>query len=99
MPDYAAAVGKGVKGLAHRHPQGISRRRHGAGDRSAVAAGRGVAEGRRRQDRRDVSLPHTKYALPVLLYRRAGGGSSNLARYDGVRYGLREAGRDVTRHV
>jgi aspartyl-tRNA(Asn)/glutamyl-tRNA(Gln) amidotransferase subunit A len=43
----------------------------------------------------DVSLPHTKYALPAYYIVAPAEASSNLARYDGVRYGLRVPGRDV----
>ena len=43
----------------------------------------------------DISLPHTKYALPAYYIVAPAEASSNLARYDGVRYGLRVNGRDV----
>ncbi len=43
-----------------------------------------------------ISLPHTKYALPSYYIVAPAEASSNLARYDGVRYGLREQGKDVT---
>jgi len=44
----------------------------------------------------EVSLPHTRYALPAYYIVAPAECSSNLARYDGVRYGLRVPGKDLT---
>ena len=58
-----------------------------------------MAEGRGRE-LVEISLPHTKYALPAYYIIAPAEASSNLARYDGVRYGLRVRGReDARRHV
>ena len=43
----------------------------------------------------DVSLPHTKYGLPTYYIVAPAEASSNLARYDGVRFGLRTDGADL----
>ncbi len=44
----------------------------------------------------EVSLPHTKYALPAYYIVAPAEASSNLARYDGMRFGLRAPGSDLT---
>ena len=43
-----------------------------------------------------ISLPHTKYALPAYYIIAPAEASSNLARYDGMRYGLRVDSKDLT---
>jgi aspartyl-tRNA(Asn)/glutamyl-tRNA(Gln) amidotransferase subunit A len=94
VPDYEAAVGKSVKGLQI----GIPKEYRMDGMPAAIellwqrgqdwlrAAGAEIV---------DISLPHTKYALPAYYIVAPAEASSNLARYDGVRYGLRVPGDDV----
>jgi aspartyl-tRNA(Asn)/glutamyl-tRNA(Gln) amidotransferase subunit A len=95
VPDYEAAVGKSIKGMKIGIPKeyrvdgmaGEIDRLWERGGQWLAAAGAELVE---------VSLPHTKYALPAYYIVAPAEASSNLARYDGVRYGLRAEGRDVT---
>jgi aspartyl-tRNA(Asn)/glutamyl-tRNA(Gln) amidotransferase subunit A len=95
VPDYEAAVGRSVKGLRIGVPKeyrvdGMPAEIETLWTQGAAqlkAAGAEIVE---------VSLPHTKYALPAYYIVAPAEASSNLARYDGVRYGARVAGRDVT---
>jgi len=95
VPDYEAAVGKSVKGLRIGIPKEYRvdgmpaeiEQLWQKGRECLKAAGAEVV---------DISLPHTKYALPAYYIVSPAEASSNLARYDGVRYGLRVEGRDIT---
>ncbi len=95
VPDFAAAVERGVKGLTI----GVPREYRMEGMPAEIEAlwQQGLAwlkaEG---ATIRDISLPHTKYALPAYYIVAPAEASSNLARYDGVKYGLRVSGRDIT---
>jgi aspartyl-tRNA(Asn)/glutamyl-tRNA(Gln) amidotransferase subunit A len=95
VPDYEAAVGRSARGLTIGVPReyrmdGMSGEIEALWTRGAEwlrAAGARIV---------DVSLPHTRYALPAYYIVAPAEASSNLARYDGVRYGLREPGADIT---
>jgi aspartyl-tRNA(Asn)/glutamyl-tRNA(Gln) amidotransferase subunit A len=95
VPDYEAAVDRGVKGLVIGIPKEY--RVPGMGPEIEALWQQGVAWLRHAGAKIvEVSLPHTKYALPSYYIVAPAEASSNLARYDGVRYGLREKGSDVT---
>ncbi|KQT86652.1 Asp-tRNA(Asn)/Glu-tRNA(Gln) amidotransferase subunit GatA [Methylobacterium sp. Leaf466] len=94
VPDFEAAVSRGVKGLTIGIPkeyrvEGMPAEIQALWDQGADwlrAAGATI---------REISLPHTKLALPAYYIVAPAEASSNLARYDGVRYGLRVPGRDI----
>ncbi|MEQ1901254.1 MAG: Asp-tRNA(Asn)/Glu-tRNA(Gln) amidotransferase subunit GatA [Devosia sp.] len=95
VPDFAAAVERGVKGLTIGIPREY--RMDGMPWEIETLWQQGIAwlkaEG---ATVRDISLPHTKYALPAYYIVAPAEASSNLARYDGVKYGLRVTGKDIT---
>ncbi|MGE8130673.1 Asp-tRNA(Asn)/Glu-tRNA(Gln) amidotransferase subunit GatA [Methylobacterium sp. NPDC080182] len=94
VPDFEAAVSRGVKGLTIGIPKeyrvdGMPAEIQKLWDEGAAwlkAAGATI---------REISLPHTAYALPAYYIVAPAEASSNLARYDGVRYGLRVPGKDI----
>ncbi|MBV9078735.1 MAG: Asp-tRNA(Asn)/Glu-tRNA(Gln) amidotransferase subunit GatA [Methylobacteriaceae bacterium] len=95
VPDFEAAVARGVKGLTIGIPKEY--RLPGMPAEIETLWKRGQEMMRDAGARIvDVSLPHTKYALPAYYIVAPAEASSNLARYDGVRYGLRVPGRDIT---
>jgi aspartyl-tRNA(Asn)/glutamyl-tRNA(Gln) amidotransferase subunit A len=91
VPDYEAQLDGGVKGLRVGIPKEY--RIDGTPPEINVLWEQG-AEWLRAQgaDVIDVSLPHTKHALPAYYIVAPAEASSNLARYDGVRYGHRAEG-------
>ncbi|MDQ0441978.1 Asp-tRNA(Asn)/Glu-tRNA(Gln) amidotransferase subunit GatA [Methylobacterium persicinum] len=94
VPDFETSVGRGVKGLTIGIPKeyrvdGMPAEIQKLWDEGAAwlkAAGATIKE---------ISLPHTSYALPAYYIVAPAEASSNLARYDGVRYGLRVPGKDI----
>jgi aspartyl-tRNA(Asn)/glutamyl-tRNA(Gln) amidotransferase subunit A len=94
VPDYEAAVGKSVKGLRIGIPKEYRVDGMPAEIEELWQKGRDwlIAAG---AELVDISLPHTKYALPAYYIVCPAEASSNLARYDGVRYGLRVEGKDI----
>src|SRR3954454_4037432 len=94
VPDFEDAVSRGAKGLKIGIPKEYRldgmppevERLWQEGAAWLKDAGAEIVE---------VSLPHTKYALPAYYIVAPAEASSNLARYDSVRYGLRVPGRDV----
>jgi aspartyl-tRNA(Asn)/glutamyl-tRNA(Gln) amidotransferase subunit A len=94
VPDYAAALASDIKGLR----VGIPREYRVDNMPPEIdALWKRGAEWLRDSGAEivDISLPHTKYALPAYYIVAPAEASSNLARYDGVRYGLRVPGEDV----
>ena len=94
VPDYEAALARSVKGMKIGIPreyrvEGMSGEIEAlwrSGAEWLESAGAEIVE---------VSLPHTRYALPAYYIVAPAEASSNLARYDGVRYGLRAPARDI----
>ena len=94
VPDYEKALTNDVRGLKIGVPkeyrvEGMSEeieRLWQQGIAWLKAAGAEIV---------DISLPHTQYALPTYYIVAPAEASSNLARYDGVRYGLRVPGNSL----
>ena len=95
VPDFSAFVGKSVKGLKIGVPGDY--RIEGMPEEIARLWDQGIewlkAAG---CEIKSIRLPHTKYALPAYYIVAPAEASSNLARYDGMRFGLREAGSNLT---
>ena len=95
VPDYLSALERGVAGMRvgvpkEYFPGGLDPE-VGTAVRQALdrLAGLGASV-------EEISLPHTEYAIPVYYILAPAEASSNLARYDGARYGRRDPGaRDL----
>lgn len=95
VPDYRALIQGGVRGLKI----GLPEEYYGEGldpeIRAAVEAAQRVLQDQG-AELRPVSLPHTRYCLATYYLVAPAEASSNLARYDGVQYGLRMPADQLT---
>jgi aspartyl-tRNA(Asn)/glutamyl-tRNA(Gln) amidotransferase subunit A len=95
VPDYVAELDKPIKNLK----VGVAKEYFGAGLDSEVRAAVEKAIQKLAQlgcEVVPVSLPHTEYAIPAYYIVATAEASSNLARYDGVRYGFRANGSNLS---
>ncbi len=94
VPDFEAALARGVKGLKIGIPKEY--RPDGLNGEVAALWDQGM---RWLKDAGavpvEITLPHTRYALPTYYIVAPAEASSNLARYDGVRFGLRVEGKTL----
>lgn len=94
VPDFESFLGKDIKGLKiglpkEYRPEGLNEEVCAYWDKTAEALKARGAE------LVEISLPHTKYALATYYVLAPAEASSNLARYDGIRYGLRVEGENL----
>jgi aspartyl-tRNA(Asn)/glutamyl-tRNA(Gln) amidotransferase subunit A len=94
VPDFEAALTGDVRGLKVGIPAEYRMEGMPAEIEALWARGRDWLE-QAGAEIVDIGLPHTKYALPAYYIVAPAEASSNLARYDGVRYGLRVDGGDI----
>ncbi len=94
IPDFNCFIGKDIKGLKVGIPEEY---RSDNMNKEVSDYWDKAAEMLKSQGAEIVyiNLPHTKYALPTYYVIAPAEASSNLARYDGVRYGLRESGDNL----
>jgi aspartyl-tRNA(Asn)/glutamyl-tRNA(Gln) amidotransferase subunit A len=95
VPDFTAALGKEIKGIKI----GIPKEYFVDGMDKEVE--KAVRDSVRKLESLgaipvEISLPHTEYAIATYYLLATSEASSNLARYDGVKYGLRVEGKDLT---
>ncbi len=94
VPDFVAACSRPIKGLKIGVPKEY--RVEGTAPEILEVWDKGLAMLREAgAEPVEISLPHTRYALPTYYIVAPAECSSNLARYDGVRFGLRVPGKDL----
>jgi len=94
VPDYEASLGQSLKGMRIGIPNEY--RVDGMPEEIETLWQQGIAWLKDAgAEIVNISLPHTKYALPAYYIVAPAEASSNLARYDGVRYGLRVDGNNI----
>jgi aspartyl-tRNA(Asn)/glutamyl-tRNA(Gln) amidotransferase subunit A len=94
VPDYTTALDRGVEGMKLGVPAEYFAEGLDDEVRAAVEAGIEKLRAAGAEIRR-ISLPHTRYAIPTYYVIATAEASSNLARFDGVRYGLRAPQSDT----
>ncbi len=97
-PSLVAEIGRGVEGMVVGVPKEYF---PPALDERIAALCRDSIERLRAAgaEIREITLPHTRYAIPTYYIIAPAEASSNLARYDGIRYGLRAPGAESTAAV
>jgi aspartyl-tRNA(Asn)/glutamyl-tRNA(Gln) amidotransferase subunit A len=94
LPDFRAATQRSIKGMTIGVPKEY--RMEGMPDEIEALWRQGIAWAKDAGATiKNISLKHTKYALPAYYIVAPAEASSNLARYDGMRYGARVAGKDL----
>jgi aspartyl-tRNA(Asn)/glutamyl-tRNA(Gln) amidotransferase subunit A len=95
VPSYSKSLNGDITGLRLGIPKEyFTAGLHPAVDQAVMLAIRQIEE--RGAVVEEISLPHTEYAVAVYYIIAPAEASSNLARYDGMRYGQRAAGRDLS---
>ncbi|HEY3277334.1 MAG TPA: Asp-tRNA(Asn)/Glu-tRNA(Gln) amidotransferase subunit GatA [Syntrophorhabdaceae bacterium] len=94
VPDYTQYLGKEIKGMKIGIPKEYMIEGIEPDVKQAVAESLSCLEGLG-ATLVDISLPHTEYAVATYYIICTAEASSNLARYDGVKYGMRVEGKDI----
>ena len=94
LPELVEAAGRGVDGLVVGVPEEYLPDTLDAGIRGLIEAALERLE-RAGAELRTVSLPHSRFAIPTYYVLAPAEASSNLSRFDGVRYGVRREGVDI----